>query len=160
MPCSFSWRRARISLPWWAIKRSMKNAANNSGSDLSMECARIFRTRNSAMQSSKRSRKLVKCSLRIFPRDRPVGTSCRMRLWNGRTKLCRAIDFRICRLPFDFAQGRLSLAPPENARLQNSICGVDFSFRSEFLKLRRWSLGLRRLTGNRTRQGKPGVLEF
>jgi hypothetical protein len=53
-----------------------------------------------------------------------------------------------------------SLAPPENARLQKSICGVDFPFRSEFLKLRRWSLGLRRLTGNRTRQGEPGEEEF
>jgi len=53
-----------------------------------------------------------------------------------------------------------SLALPENARLQNSICGVDFSFRSEFLKLRRWSLGLRRLTGSRTRQGEPGEEEF
>jgi len=53
-----------------------------------------------------------------------------------------------------------SLTPPENARLQNSICGVDFPFRSEFLKLRRWSLGFRRLTGNRTRQGEPGEEEF
>jgi hypothetical protein len=53
-----------------------------------------------------------------------------------------------------------SLVLPENARLQNSICGVDFSFRSEFLKLRRWSLGLRRLTGSRTRQGEPGEEEF
>jgi DNA-directed RNA polymerase subunit alpha len=40
--------------------------------------------------------------------------------------------------------------------LQYSICGVDSSFRSEFLKLRRWSLGLRRWTGSRTRQGEPG----
>src|SRR5205823_7976853 len=47
MPCSFSSCPVRISLPWWAITRFMKNAANNSGSDLSMECARIFRTRNS-----------------------------------------------------------------------------------------------------------------
>jgi hypothetical protein len=53
-----------------------------------------------------------------------------------------------------------SLALLENDRLQNSICGVDFSFRSEFLKLRRWSLGLRRLTESRTRQGEPGEEEF
>jgi hypothetical protein len=30
--------------------------------------------------------------------------------------------------------------------LQNSICGVHSLLRSEFLKLRRWSLGLRRWT--------------
>jgi len=53
-----------------------------------------------------------------------------------------------------------SLALLENAACKIQFVGVDFSFRSEFLKLRRWSLGLRRLTGSRTRQGEPGVLEF
>jgi hypothetical protein len=158
MRCSFSWLRARISLPWWEIKRFMKNAANNSGSDLSMECARIFRTRNSATQSSKRSRKLAKCSLRIFQRDRPAGMNCRTRLskrnWKGSRNRGRPSVFKP-----KSVRTAVSLHE-ENARLQNSICGVDFPFRSEFLKLRRWSLGFRRLTGNRTRQGEPGEEEF
>jgi hypothetical protein len=40
--------------------------------------------------------------------------------------------------------------------LQSFQNGVDSTFRSEFLKLRRWSLGLRRMTRSRTRQGEPG----
>jgi len=40
--------------------------------------------------------------------------------------------------------------------LQSSQIGVDSTFRREFLKLRRWSLGLRRMTRSRTRQGEPG----
>ena len=40
--------------------------------------------------------------------------------------------------------------------LQNCGSGLYSVFRSEFLKLRRWSLGLRRLARGRTRQGEPG----
>jgi hypothetical protein len=47
-------------------------------------------------------------------------------------------------------------APSEN-RLQNWQRRVHFPPRSEFLKVRRWSLGFRRWTWNRTRQGKPGA---
>ena len=41
-------------------------------------------------------------------------------------------------------------------RLQNCRYGLNWVFRSEFLKLRRWSLGLRRWMRDRTRQGEPG----
>jgi len=44
--------------------------------------------------------------------------------------------------------------------LQNCGSGLYSVFRSEFLKLRRWSLGLRCWTRGRTRQGEPGEKEL
>src|SRR5206468_5774659 len=41
-------------------------------------------------------------------------------------------------------------------RLQNCGFGLYSDLRSEFLKLRRWSLGLHRWMRGRTRQGEPG----
>ena len=49
---------------------------------------------------------------------------------------------------------------PGDGRLQNRGFNVYCKFRSEFLKLRRWSLGLRHWMRGRTRQGEPGDEEF
>ena len=45
---------------------------------------------------------------------------------------------------------------PLSFRLQNRGNGLYSKLRSEFFKIRRWSLGLRRWMRGRTRQGEPG----
>jgi len=41
--------------------------------------------------------------------------------------------------------------------LQSAQSGVDSTFRSEFLELRRWSLGLRRMTQAALARGNPAI---
>jgi len=68
-----------------------------------------------------------------FPENRDPLMNCRTRLSNGRGDA--PPSHRICRLD--------RVSPHQNQPLQNRTSGLYFAFRSEFLKLRRWSLGLR-----------------
>src|SRR6266404_4788312 len=72
--------------------------------------------------------------------------SCRMRLSNARATLRGAVEF----------VGSTESRPPKSALAKSGIWSL-FSVPQRVFKLRRWSLGPRRWTGNRTRQGKPGA---